>query len=158
MDTAELIFEQFGLKMTASRLEVAGVLIASSFPLTHQEILKRLPSEFDRVTLYRVLDWLLKKNVIHRIAGEDRTWRFQMNHHDKKSYQLTEKNARSRLKIIQSHSHAHFKCSLCGKVFCLNDVFPQLSSNVPSDFAVESIELNIIGQCAVCRPPSSSHQ
>jgi len=76
MQTAINILKQAGLKSTSSRLVVVSVLAQNSSPLTHQDLLKKLPENFDRVTLYRVLDWLLQQQLIHRVAGDDRAWRF----------------------------------------------------------------------------------
>lgn len=156
MLTAERIFQQAGLKSTPSRLEVTAVLAKNNDPLTHQDILKQLPESFDRVTLYRVLDWLLQNKVIHRIAGEDRAWRFHLNAPDSQNIQYSQRTALSKKKTLNQHSHAHFLCGNCGKVFCLDDVHPTLSNNMPADFVIDSIELNIKGQCANCpKPPSS---
>lgn len=151
MQTAALIFQQTGLKSTASRLEVLDVLTQSLLPLTHQDLLKQLPENFDRVTLYRVLDWLLKHSIIHRIAGDDRAWRFQLNASSAKGIQYYDMNtALTSKKMLNQHTHAHFQCSVCGKIFCLDDVHPKLSSSIPAHFTVDSIELNIKGKCADC--------
>lgn len=156
MRTAELIFKQAGLKSTTSRLEVTAVLAQNNDPLTHQDILKQLPISFDRVTLYRVLDWLLHNKVIHRVAGEDRAWHFQINAGTGNSTQYSNSTALSRNKTITQHSHAHFQCGSCGKVFCLDDVHPKLTRNIPTNFTVDTIELNIKGKCANCQNQSSN--
>lgn len=148
MRTAEHIFKQAGLKSTASRLDVANVLVQTNDPLTHQEILKQLPESFDRVTLYRVLDWLLQNDVIHRIAGEDRAWRFQLNASSNEYNKATVSTKKS---FISQHDHAHFQCANCGKMFCLENVHPKLTDAMPPDFVVDSIELNIKGKCANCQ-------
>lgn len=151
MLSAELIFQQSGLKSTASRLEVTAVLASSQHPLTHQDILKQLPGSFDRVTLYRVLDWLLQNKVIHRIAGEDRAWRFQLNASQAKQKKYSNKTVLSNGKAFKQHNHAHFQCGDCGKVFCLDNVYPKLTHDIPANFVVDSIELNIKGKCANCQ-------
>lgn len=159
MRAAELIFKQAGLKSTASRLEVTSVLAQNNYPLTHQDLLKQLPDSFDRVTLYRVLDWLLQNKVIHRIAGEDRAWRFQLNASSTSNTNSTlysKSTALSKNKMLNQHAHAHFQCGSCGKVFCLDDVHPKLTSNIPTDFTVDTIELNIKGKCANCQNQSSN--
>lgn len=156
MRTAELIFQQAGLKSTVSRLEVTAVLAQNNDPLTHQDLLKLLPDSFDRVTLYRVLDWLLQNKVIHRIAGEDRAWRFQLNASVGNNIQYSKSATLSKNKTLNQHSHAHFQCGNCGKVFCLNDVHPKLTNDIPADFVVDSIELNIKGKCANCQKQSSN--
>lgn len=148
MRTAEHIIKQAGLKSTASRLAVITVLIKHNDPLTHQDIIKQLPDSFDRVTLYRVLDWLLKNNITHRIAGEDRAWHFQLNDGVKKTYSKT---ATSQKGLVNQHSHAHFHCNDCGKVVCLEDVHPELSKAMPADFEVDSVELNFKGKCGNCQ-------
>lgn len=154
---ANLIFQQAGLKSTASRLEVVSILTQNNYPLTHQDLLKQLPENFDRVTLYRVLDWLLQHNMIHRIAGEDRAWRFQLNNSSANHIQYSKKNTLATAKnlsakqMLNQHSHAHFECSNCGKIFCLDDVHPKLTSSIPAHFTVDSIELNIKGKCADCQ-------
>ncbi|MDP3088379.1 MAG: transcriptional repressor [Methylotenera sp.] len=159
MSTAELIFKQTGLKSTASRLEVTAVLAQNNYPLTHHDILKQLPDSFDRVTLYRVLDWLLMHKVIHRIAGDDRAWRFQLNVGSASNInntQYSKSTVLSKNKTLNQHAHAHFQCGNCGKVFCLDDVHPKLSKDISADFIVDSIELNIKGKCANCQKLSSS--
>ena len=158
---AESIFQQAGLKSTASRLAVVAVLANNNFQLTHQDLLKQLADNFDRVTLYRVLDWLLQHHIIHRIAGEDRAWRFQLNANrpapiessNKKLLSTATVSSRniSAKKMLNQHSHAHFQCSQCGKIFCLDDVHPKLSSSIPAHFTVDTIELNIKGKCADCQ-------
>jgi Fur family ferric uptake transcriptional regulator len=157
MRTAEHIFQQAGLKSTTSRLEVTTVLAQNNYPLTHQDLLKQLPDNFDRVTLYRVLDWLLLNKIIHRISGEDRAWRFQLNASSGNNIQYTEKSTvLTTSNALNQHSHAHFQCGKCGKVFCLDDVHPKLTNNIPTDFTVDTIELNIKGKCANCQNQSSN--
>jgi len=159
MQTALNIFKAAGLKSTASRLAVVTLLAQNNYPHTHQDLLKQLPESFDRVTLYRVLDWLLKHQLIHRIAGDDRAWRFQLNTHlvEKSNAGTTYSPSTSLNKAIRSkqtlqkHTHAHFQCHVCSKVFCLEDVQPKLSSSIPAHFTVDSIELNIKGKCADCQ-------
>jgi Fur family ferric uptake transcriptional regulator len=148
MQTAEFIIKQAGLKSTASRLEVISVLVNHNDPLTHHDILKQLPDNFDRVTLYRVLDWLLQNGITHRVVGEDRVWRFQLNGRHKTVF---DKAPASNQKDLGQHSHAHFQCSDCGKIFCLEHVYPKLSNTIPADFDVDSVELNIKGKCANCQ-------
>jgi len=149
MVNAASILQAANLKATPSRLDVVGVLASSDFPLSHPDILKQLPSEFDRVTLYRVLDWLLQHNVVHRIAGDDRAWRFQLNA-PQYSAALLKKPFNINSKASQQHAHAHFQCTVCSKIFCLEDVHPKLSSSIPAQFTVDSIELKIKGCCADC--------
>ena len=158
MLNAEAIFKEADLKSTSSRLSVVDTLLNSHFPLTHTELLKLLQATFDRVTLYRVLDYLLQHHVVHRIAGEDRAWRFQLNamqaspqtpqKTSAKSYTLaTNKPANG---LLNTHEHAHFECTQCGKIYCLENIELQLTDSIPARFKVDSIVLNIKGKCADC--------
>lgn len=152
MQTAINIFKTAGLKSTASRLAVVTLLAQNNYPHTHQDLLKKLPTNFDRVTLYRVLDWLLQHQIIHRIAGDDRAWRFGLNLSDENtSFTAINSTNKQSKQLLKQHSHAHFQCSQCGKIFCLEDIKPKLSSSIPAHFTVDSIELNIKGQCADCQ-------
>ncbi len=155
---AEAIFNQANLKSTTSRLTVVEVLLNSTFPLTHTELLKLLPTSFDRVTLYRVLDYLLQHHLVHRIAGEDRAWRFQLNtvleptkdlaKESSKSYKVTSQKPSTAM--LNAHEHAHFECTQCGKIYCLENIEPKLTDSIPASFKVDSIVLNIKGKCADC--------
>ncbi len=151
MQTAINILKQAGLKSTSSRLVVVSVLAQNSSPLTHQDLLKKLPENFDRVTLYRVLDWLLQQQLIHRVAGDDRAWRFQINNVTNNRFKQPLLPNKSPKQILNQHSHAHFQCSACGKIFCLDDIQPKLNHNIPEHFTVDSIELNIKGICPNCQ-------
>jgi len=133
MMTANQIIQEAGLRPTANRLAVLEALLRSDNPLTHQELLNLLSTshDFDRVTLYRVLDWLLANDIVHKVAGDNRAWRFQLN----------TKNT--------SHRHAHFECTHCGKIYCLDEVSPRIPK-LPENFQADSIELNIKGRCAAC--------
>lgn len=128
------MIHEIGQRPTSSRVAVLNLLLESEFPLTHNELLLTLTqtAPFDRVTLYRVLDWLVEHNLVHPIMGEDRTRRFQLTHRH------------------ATHHHAHFECTSCGKIFCLDEVKPRIPNSVPSHFTVESVELNIKGQCGPC--------
>ncbi|HQZ45872.1 MAG TPA: Fur family transcriptional regulator [Usitatibacteraceae bacterium] len=123
-----------GERLTASRAAVLAVLLASDTALTHHEVEKSLPAAtpVDRVTVYRVLDWLVSLGLAHRIPGEDRTWRFRANRDP-------------------AHGpHAHFTCSSCGKTVCLEDVAVPPSVRVPRGFLPRKVELTVQGLCATC--------
>ncbi len=138
MNNADQMIQEIGERPTIVRSTVLGVLLNAESALTHPEVLKRLKSlgEFDRVTVYRVLDWLVLHGLAHKVAGTGRACRFQ----------ATLAN--------MSHRHAHFQCRECGKICCLSEIQPELS-NFPKHFTIESIELNIKGICADCGRPIS---
>lgn len=134
MNTAEQLIQNIGLRPSLIRTAVLGVMLDADDALSHAEVMEHLQpiGTFDRVTVYRVLDWLVAQGLAHKVAGAGRAWRFQVTRNE------------------TMHRHAHFQCNRCGKVFCLPDVQPALPKQIPATFCVESIELNIKGVCGDC--------
>ncbi len=132
---AERAIRAAGERLTAPRAAVLATLLAARQALTHHEIEQALARRLavDRVTVYRVLDWLVDLGLAHRIAGEDRTWRFLASHGEEHA------------------THAHFMCSRCGRTICLDGVAVPPSVKVPRGFAPSRVELNVKGVCASCR-------
>lgn len=132
--SASEMLRQAGERATPARVTVLDVLLGAAHAQTHQEIeesARKRGLAADRVTVYRVLDWLVARRYAHRIAGEDRVWRF---------------NAAG----PGAHAHAHFRCTCCGQVFCLNDLEPGLGYTLPRGFKFERAELTIQGLCPEC--------
>jgi Fe2+ or Zn2+ uptake regulation protein len=67
-----------GARLTRARIEVLAALLRADEALTHHEVERRLRrgQDVDRVTLYRVLEWLTEQGLVHKVSGEDRIWRF----------------------------------------------------------------------------------
>ena len=65
-----------GLKCTRVRLAVLDILTQNGQPLSAALILERLPTAIDRVTLYRTLNTLTDKKLLHRVHGDDQIWRY----------------------------------------------------------------------------------
>ncbi len=140
-----------GARVTQPRLAILACLIGSEDALTHQAVIDRLPAEgetIDRVTVYRVLDWLVEQGVAQKRAGNDRVFRFSLVEHEA-----------ARAQVHRQHSHFH--CTRCDRTFCLDAVSApaQLTvPQVPSGFAVEHVELTVNGVCAECgRRPGGAH-
>ena len=123
-----------GARATPARVAVLRLLEGAERALSHSDIeTALLESGFDRVTLYRVLDWLVESGLAHRTIDTQRVFRFSPV-----SVQAPE----------HTH-HAHFKCDDCGKVYCLENV--QVSNPaLPQGFSGRSVEFSITGQCAKC--------
>lgn len=138
MSKADQMIQEIGERPTVMRNAVLNVLLGAGSALAHPEILERLTKlgEFDRVTVYRVLDWLVLHGLAHKVAGTGRACRFQATHAD------------------TTHRHAHFQCRECGRICCLSEIKPELSK-FPEHFTIESIELNIKGICDDCGRPVS---
>lgn len=124
-------------RLTPTRARVLAALLQASRALTHGELVRQLgeTAPLDRVTLYRVLEWLIREGLAHKIAGEDRVWRF---------------NANSRETTTDPHRHAHFHCRRCGKVYCLEQIGTAFALNLPEGFLAEEVDLTISGHCPGC--------
>lgn len=124
-----------GGRATPARIGVLSLLLDAKSALSHQELEKSVQQQglsFDRVTLYRALDWLVDQGIAHKVLGIDRSWRY---------------NALNEATIKQ---HAHFHCKGCKQIFCLEKLQPTLLYSLPSDYHVEEVELNLQGNCPDC--------
>ena len=133
-NSAENLIRETGLRVTQPRIKVLATLLAAPRTLTHREVEQRVRrlSPIDRVTVYRVLEWLVVNQLAHRIEGNDRVWRF---------------NA-----VADEHAdeHAHFKCSDCRRVICLADVAAPRRINLPAGYRSQRVELTVQGVCDTC--------
>ena len=133
---AEAMIRRQG-RATPARMRVLAALLAAPRALTHGELERELEQTdpLDRVTLYRVLDWLVQEGLAHKIAGEDRVWRF---------------NASAVETTAHTHQHAHFRCDHCGKVYCLENIATGFALDLPAGFRAEAVELTVAGACPEC--------
>jgi len=141
----EATLREAGLRVTQARVRVLSTLLDSTAPLLHQALHVLLP-DIDRVTLYRVLDDLATAGLAQKIAANDRAFRYCAT--------LAMTNA------SQGLGHGHFKCSGCGKIFCLapapktRRLIAQLQRSLQQSatpgFEGQEIELTIKGRCADC--------
>ena len=132
---ARRLVKESGGRNTGARRNVLACLIAAERALSHGEIEAQLAdTDLDRVTLYRVLEWLVEHSLAHRVgglSGFDRAMRFAFSRPE------------------QGHAHAHFQCVQCGTTMCLDGVaVPALS--VPEGIQLQGIELAAYGYCARC--------
>jgi Fur family ferric uptake transcriptional regulator len=146
---AEKLLRQAQVRVTDARIRVLDVLLDTHSALSHLE-LKDALQDLDRVTLYRALDCLTDAGLAHKITGDDRVFRYSTGNEPQ-----TDNPARG----VQ-HQHAHFKCSLCSKMFCLDEeqtvdslkeqLRDILQTTLAKGFKNHDIELTIKGWCADC--------
>ena len=131
--TAEDMIRRGGGRATDSRVKILALLLSERQAITHREIESRFPKEqLDRVTLYRVLQWLTDKGLIHKITSDDHVWRFHVN------------------QDAYMHRHAHFKCTNCAKVVCLENIPSERQPVLPVGYRFQAIELTVKGLCEQC--------
>ena len=130
-----------GARATPARIRVLQLLRSTPGALSHNQIEQALgESALDRVTLYRVLDWLVESGLAHKIADANRVFRF--------SVAAESEHAK----------HVHFRCDSCGKVFCI-DQPPPAPPAMPDGFSLLRADFDLHGCCANCgaddTPPDS---
>jgi len=135
LDNAEDLIRQTGGRATFARIKILGLLLSQRNAVTHHEIEEALGSQerLDRVTLYRVLDWLTDNGLAHKVQSGDRAWRFRANDH-----------------ASSPHEHAHFRCNHCAAVICLDDAKPEHDVPLPSGYLAQEVQLTVRGLCARC--------
>jgi len=121
-----------GARATPARIRVLELLSSAPVPLSHHDIESALGNaSLDRVTLYRVLDWLVASGLAVKRADERRVWRFTLAGGG------------------QHHSHVHFRCDRCGRVYCLDAPAPRPPA-MPAGFTLSRLEFDLSGNCADC--------
>jgi len=129
--------ENSDLPVTPRRLLVLEVVGNSSYPLSPQEIFEtvRRSHSMNRVTLYRILDLLVEKELVERISSGDRTFRYgpapSTNH----------------------PPHPHFFCTRCRSMECLRpEALPLDVRSLQRTFPalIEKVEIRLDGICSNC--------
>jgi Fur family ferric uptake transcriptional regulator len=128
------LIEARGATPTAARVQILGMLLTAESALSHHALMAQASAAgrpLDKVTLYRVLDWLVEQTLAHSVTGQDRVRRFSVSH------------------AHAGHSsHAHFECDECGRLFCLPE--PATPPATPSGFETRRVDLTLHGRCADC--------
>lgn len=123
-----------GARKTLARETVLSILLDTTRALTHQEIVdmaRKKKLSADRVTIYRVLNWLVGQHLAHKIT-------------------LTEGIARYNAIQNEAQSHAHFHCTRCGRIICLEELNIGFISALPQGFQFGNAEITIEGRCPHC--------
>jgi Fur family ferric uptake transcriptional regulator len=135
---AEARLRAASVRVTVARVKVLAALLGARRALSHQDLQDSFAG-MDRVTLYRALDCLTDAGLAHKIAGDDRVFRYSAGaEHD------------------AAQQHGHFKCTRCARVFCLDDMGETgllekaLRGSLGKGFRSHDIELTIKGWCADC--------
>jgi len=97
------------------------------------DLVKRLESEMNKTTVYRILERLEDEGILHGFKGKDGLQWY----------------ARCKGCSASHHAdlHPHFQCRVCGKTECLD-----IELSVPSvpQHKIDSAVLLLFGQCEDC--------
>ncbi|MFW2366094.1 MAG: Fur family transcriptional regulator [Desulforhopalus sp.] len=126
-----------GLDATINRIQILEAIGNNNYPLTAMDVFNIVDrtQSINRVTVYRILDLLVEKNIIERIN-------------------VTRRAAYYGLAPNENHApHPHFYCTRCGQMDCLGAE----SINIDADrlrktFAgeINRVEVRVDGICKNC--------
>ena len=124
------------LRATRSRISTLAVLRAASKPLSHLEVFDRLPSrEFDKVTIFRNLKDLVKRNILRRLELGDHRWRFELI-----ASECHEKTT----------EHPLFICNDCNTLTCLREMNITDWPGLDAEFSNRISDVIVRGICQEC--------
>ncbi|HEY4541520.1 MAG TPA: Fur family transcriptional regulator [Noviherbaspirillum sp.] len=143
---AQSLLREAAVRVTPARINVLAALLDAARAYSHQDLQDAL-SGMDRVTLYRALDCLTEAGLAHKIAGDDRVFRYSAGN---------EHGSHEEAPGVPHHQHGHFKCTRCAKVFCLDSsgeaalLRTALQETLGRGFQSHDVEFTIKGWCADC--------
>ncbi len=134
-EASKAILISQNLRITDCRTDVIQFFIEGKAAFSQRD-LENEYKQYDRVTIYRTLNSLLKAGVLHKIPNESGAATYGLCH-----YTSTPEH--------HFDNHIHFNCKNCGQIECLEDKeVPQVS--VPSGYTIERINLIVAGVCTKC--------
>lgn len=124
-----------GLKCTPTRLAVLQFLVKAHRPVSTREVIHNLKdTAIDKVTIYRILESFVGKNLITPVEHRGRR-------------RLYEAHMEANCQV----NHSHFNCLLCGSVSCMEKNTLQIATlPLPAGFQLKQVRLQIEGICPDC--------
>ena len=122
------------LYRTKVRIAILKVLMKADEPLSQDQIARRLGKKhFDKVTIYRTLESLLKVGLVHKAFIEKRAWHFELAHN-----------------CTESQCHPHFTCTNCGSTHCLTEMSLPMAGSPHKGFIIHRQQVRLEGLCPAC--------
>lgn len=122
------------LYCTKHRITILKVLLRTKRPLSQDQIARHCGKKhFDKVTIYRTFESLLKAGLIHKAFVDKRASHFELAHN------CTEKQC-----------HPHFTCTSCGNTHCLMDMSLPMAASPYKGFVIKRQKVHLEGLCPMC--------
>ena len=123
-----------GLRCTAPRVAVMGVLLGAKSPVSQEQIAVGLGGGSpNKVTIYRVLESFVNAGLVHKAFLQGRTQHFELGHNCSKQ-----------------QCHPHFTCTDCGQTYCLTDMNLPMAKSPHRGFVVRRQMVQLEGICPQC--------
>ncbi len=133
--TAEILKDN-NLRVTGCRRDVLATFLNRKVALSHSDLEEALKESFDRVTIYRTLKTFLDSDLIHKVLDDSGSTKYALCNHDKNEPH-------------HEHEHVHFKCEVCGKTNCIEEVsLPKIT--LPKGYVSKEMSLLVFGICKKC--------
>lgn len=128
------MLETVKLYSTKGRLAILKVLMKADKPLSQVQIARKLGKKhFDKVTIYRTLESLLKVGLVHKAFMGKRACYFEL--------------ARN---CTESQCHPHFTCTNCGSTHCLTEISLPMAKSPHKGFIIHRQQVRFEGICPAC--------
>jgi Fur family transcriptional regulator, ferric uptake regulator len=132
--TADEMLREAGLYSTHARISIVEALLESGHPMDKREIAAHLGKKGpDEVTIYRTLESLCNKGLVHKVFAEGRSGRYEMAHN-----------------CGHVQCHPHFTCRRCGVTECLTGVTIPLAKGLRKGFKLLRQQVRLEGICPAC--------
>ena len=128
------LLNQRKLKATNSRVSLLQIIYHFGSAMPYSAIQKALKST-DRVTLYRTLQTLSEKGIIHKAAHIDNEDYYAICDH----FCTADEHF---------HHHVHVKCDDCHTITCEN-IEKEIDLSIPN-YKINSVSINVNGKCKDC--------
>jgi Fe2+ or Zn2+ uptake regulation protein len=121
-----------GLRVTPTRMWVMRLLTIDPHPMSHADLVEKLPREMDRTTVFRALVTLSEVRLLHRVDVGDRVWRYTRS-------------------VIDSPDtpQTAFVCTQCGSVQELREARLEVLGS-PRALRKGAVRIFVHGYCDAC--------
>ena len=134
------LLKDHGLRLTDSRKDVVQFFLRKGYAIGQPELETQL-SHFDRVTIYRTLNTLLEKGILHKVFDDSGVMKYAL--------------CPEHCHVIHEHQekHLHFKCVQCDHIVCLDTVsIPHIE--LPHGYTFLDAQFLVRGVCRNCQSAS----
>jgi Fur family ferric uptake transcriptional regulator len=122
------------LYCTRSRVSILKVLIKMGKPLSQEQIARLSGKEhFDKVTIYRTLESLVKVGLVHKAMLDKRAQHYELANN-----------------CTERQCHPHFTCTNCGDTHCLTEISLPMAKSPHRGFIIQRQQVRLEGLCPKC--------
>ena len=122
------------LNHTKSQILIIQELLKAKKPLSKEDLSEKLGQNCpDKATIYRIMERLCAKDMVHKVYIGSRAWKYELSHN-----------------CMEKQCHPHFTCAHCGNTFCLTGLFFPLIKGLKKGFVVHRQQVRIEGLCSSC--------